>query len=121
MKRTPLQRRTGLKPSGKPLQRTTGLPRSRSALKPFSTKRLAEIPARKRCRLIVLARDPWCVRCGTSPSTEVHELKFRGRGGDPNDPKNCVGVCHDCNQWIHLHNEEATALGLAIPSWEEDP
>jgi hypothetical protein len=84
-----------------------------------SAKRIAERPARKDCVAIVLERDPLCVFPGCQePSTEAHERKFRSRGGSPTDPENCCGLCHDHNQWVHLHNEEATALGLAVPSWE---
>jgi hypothetical protein len=120
VKRTPLQRRTGLKPSGKPLRRTTGLPRSRSALKPFSTRRLAEIPARQRCRLIVLARDPICrgLPGCTRPSVHVHEILFRSGGGDPTDPDGCLGVCAFCHTWIHDHPALSHELGLRKWSWE---
>lgn len=124
MKRTPLQRRTGLKPSGKPLQRTTGLPRSRSALKPFSAKRRREQPQRDACEAEVLARDVLCRYPGCRfASTEVHELQ-RGqmRALTYLDPAKCIGLCGflgaNHHQWVGEHPQEAHDLGLAKWSWE---
>ena len=124
MKRTPLQRRTGLKPSGKPLQRTTGLPRSHSALKPFSEKRRQERPERDACEAEVLARDPICCFPGCRfASTEVHELQ-RGqmRALTYLDPDKCIGLCGflgaNHHFWVTTHPQEAHDLGLAKGSWE---
>jgi 5-methylcytosine-specific restriction endonuclease McrA len=66
----------------------------------------------------ILASNPICQRCGTKPSTEVHEIKSRARGGSITDPANCVALCGGCHQWITTHPAEATADGWLKNSWD---
>lgn len=90
MKRTPLKRYTGLKPSG-PL-------RHRLA----KQQRVYE---RQRAPLVreLLAEFPLCQRCLIARSAEVHEVRTRARGGSILDPDNCRAVCSPCHQEIHAH------------------
>ena len=63
--------------------------------------------ARRRCVLAVWARaGNACERCGRAVKMassyfrevgHVHETVTRARGGDPNDPSNCVLLCYDCH------------------------
>ncbi len=45
------------------------------------------------------------------PSTEVHEVVSRARGGDILDPDNCRALCHECHIWITTHPAQATEEG----------
>jgi len=68
----------------------------------------------------MLAANPICQRCGTNPSTEIHEVVTRARGGSITDPANCRALCHSCHAWITTHPAQAHAEGLMAHSWERD-
>jgi hypothetical protein len=65
--------------------------------------------ARKACREVVWARAGGrCERCRArvvqpkdaawfGAAGHVHEIKFRSRGGDPNDPTGAVLLCWKCH------------------------
>jgi len=91
VKRTPLSRRTPL--------------RFRSA------KRTRIMPARRALVAALLAERPWCQRCGTERSTDVHEPLTRAQGGNILDPDACVAICRRCHEWAHTHPAEAYATG----------
>lgn len=71
----------------------------------------------------LLAKYPTCrMRPGCNRMTTcLHEKWKRGRSGQTAHAilcrANCVPSCSECNQWVDDHNDEATGLGLAIPSW----
>ena len=51
----------------------------------------------QRFRLLVLARDPMCRRCGAHVSELVHHVIPKDKGG-PDSRENCVGLdtfCHN--------------------------
>jgi hypothetical protein len=115
VKRSPLRR-------GKPLERRTALARSRKPIPQMSARRRSELPAREECRQQVLERDGYrCLfpGCGSTEHLEVHEVR-----GGPDRAKTyltvsaCRTLCHAHNGWVHDHPEEAHALGLWRWSWE---
>jgi 5-methylcytosine-specific restriction endonuclease McrA len=59
-----------------------------------------------------------CQRCGTNPSSEIHELLSRARGGSITNEGNCVALCGRCHHWITEHPAAATAEGWLEHSWE---
>lgn len=77
---------------------------------------------RKRRPLVeqLLAERPICERCGTNPSTEIHEVVTRARGGSILDRANCRALCHGCHRWITEHPKKAHEEGLMAHSWERD-
>ena len=68
----------------------------------------------------MLADNPICVRCGTNPSVDVHEIVSRARGGSITDPLNLVCLCRLCHGWVTTHPKEAEAEGWSAHSWERD-
>lgn len=110
MKRTPLNRRTPMKRTGR--------------IKPRSDKREDERVVRDVVREQVARRDircrAWQVLPGDcSGPDDVHELVRRGqwRAGYL-DPDNCVLVCRHHHDYIGAHRDEAAAVGLHLQSWE---
>jgi hypothetical protein len=111
-----------------PLRRTSSLPRTRKPISPMSAKRRRDLPARKRCRILVLKRaEGLCeMRCTDpcrsfpNPATDVHELK---RGASRSEcwlnPEKCLAGCRECHIWVSEHPAAARELGLALWSWEE--
>lgn len=115
MKRTvPLTRRTPLRARVAPARSSKPLPKE-------SAKRRAERSDRDACRVVVLARDPLCRRCRERPAAHVHELKRRGQGGDYLDPRQCIGLCARCHDWVETHDAEAHAEGYRVWSYEPIP
>jgi len=66
----------------------------------------------------VLEENPVCMKCWRAASTDVHELKSRGRGGSITDKANLVALCRTCHDWITQHPREATQQGWLRHSWE---
>lgn len=96
MKRTPLTRKSKLKP-GK-----STLPRSR--MKRVGKRKLREIDEIKAFSEAVLKRNPQCVRCKRAPSTEAHHLVRKSRSvGHPNrhHPDAGAALCHACHRHVH--------------------
>jgi hypothetical protein len=109
----------------------------RSPLRRISEKRKAQLPARRRCVQIVLARD---VTCRFGPRLDaywavygldayrellgsvaipdcwgpldVHEPGHRSQGADPTDPAACVLVCRGHHDFLHSRPLIAKALTL---------
>ena len=77
---------------------------------------------RKRRPLVeqLLAERPICERCATNPSTEIHEVVTRARGGSILDPANCRALCRLCHFHITTHPKQAHEEGLMAHSWERD-
>jgi len=67
----------------------------------------------------VLEDQPVCIRCFRAPSTDVHELKSRARGGSITDESNVVAICRNCHTWITTHPAEAEAAGWSKHSWDK--
>jgi hypothetical protein len=114
---TPLCSRTPLRPGTKRL--------ARSPLNPISAKRRREQPARRRCKARVRERSGG--RCEmrvpnvcTGRAEDPHERLPQGRGGDPTNDANVMDGCRACHRWTHDHDDEATALGLLVPSWSPE-
>ena len=63
----------------------------------------------------VMCTVPECGR----PADDLHEPKFRSRGGSIVDEGNAAPVCRTHHEWIHAHPVEAARLGLAVPSWDD--
>ena len=70
---------------------------------------------RKRRPLVeqLLAERPICERCGTNPSTEIHEVVTRARGGSILDRANCRALCRGCHRWITEHPKQAHEVAAA--------
>jgi hypothetical protein len=61
-----------------------------------------------------------CVVPGPAhPADDLHEPKFRSRGGSITDENNAAPVCRAHHDWIHTHEVEAARLGLAVSSWDD--
>lgn len=80
---------------------------------PRAVRRLAEKrhkeASRKRCRLLVLARDGYrCRACNAYLGSRgsVHEIVPRSRGGSPFEPANCVTLCEPHHQDVQQHRSE---------------
>lgn len=96
MKRTPLTRRT--------------------PLRPMSRKRRKQLPARRACLAAVRERSdgrcefPGCTRAGV----DGHEILTRARGGSPLDAGNVVWLCRAHHDFAHDNPAAATRLGLLV-------
>lgn len=126
-RRTPLARGRGLSP-GK------GLVRS-APLKAVSAARRVENRARRAMVRELFGEQPLCVvydlyqvspelipaeviaRCGRW-ADDVHEPLFRSRLGSITEAENARPLCRDCHSWVHANEAEASALGLAVHSWD---
>jgi hypothetical protein len=72
----------------------------------------ATAAARKRCRVVVLARDGYrCRYCNAYVGARghVHEIVFRSRGGSPVEPTNCVTLCAEHHEAVQRHRIIITA------------
>ncbi len=122
MKRTELKRKTPLQ-ARTPLKRSSSGLRQKTPLKPRSEK-MARIYREERIPLVkeLLATFPYCkarlVNC-TGRSTDVHEIKSRGRGGSITDRANCVTLCRSCHSWITDHPKEGLEMGFLKHSWDD--
>lgn len=92
-----------------------------------SRRTRADQPRRRKVRAAVFARDGYrCVLLDLVPGHECfgeltphHRKKASRRGGYT--LANLVSVCAWGNDvWIETHHDEATALGLLVPSWQEE-
>lgn len=52
----------------------------------------------KRC---ILIRDPICRICGVKPSIEVHHIRPKHLKGNPQHPRNLIGLCMECHDEVH--------------------
>lgn len=68
------------------------------------------VRARGRCEL----GAPGC----TVVATETHHLMKRSTRVDHN-VENLRAACHNCNQWVELHPNEATERGWVIRDWQQ--
>ena len=85
----------------------------------FRSKKRQHLYTQRRPIVVrLLDSFPICVRCGTNPSDDVHEIVSRARGGSILDPKNLVCLCRRCHAWVTTHPQEAEAEGWSAPSWE---
>lgn len=120
-RRAPLERKTPLRRSGPALPRSPqGM--SRGKLR-FRSEKTARLYAEERVPLVqrLLEERPVCeahLEGCAGRSTEIHEVKTRGRGGSILDPDNCRALCHPCHSWVTDHPAEAHELGLVAHSWE---
>lgn len=71
---------------------------------------------------LIVARDPWCVLCGSPRGLHLHHRRIRGMGGDPRPHAACacngVRLCHRDHARVHDTDEGrllAEAEGLIIP------
>lgn len=86
-------------------------PRSKKRQKLYEDER---IPLVKE----MLEENPVCQRCWRAPSTDVHEIKSRARGGSITDKANLACLCRSCHDFITTHPAQAEAEGWSIHSWE---
>lgn len=99
MKRTPLRRRTPLRPSG---DRRARRPNGK-ALSWNKTRVRCKDRADGRCEARVA---PGCPGVGQ----QAHHIVLRSRGGS-DDLSNLMWLCHLCHAHIHANPAEATARG----------
>lgn len=100
------------------------------AAKPASVRRVspkmrAQHGREARCKDLLRRRSHGrCEACARlhdgpiRPGVDKHEIKSRGRGGDPCDPENCLLVCRPCHDWIEANDADAVILGLSAHSWD---
>lgn len=88
-------------------------------MKPRSKKR-AKLYAEQRVPLVkrLLNERPFCQRCKTKQSQDVHEIKSRARGGSILDESNLLCLCRSCHSWITQNPKEAREQGFLKNSWE---
>lgn len=86
-------------------------PRSRKLSKQYRDER---IPLVRR----MLEQHPICVRCFQQPSSDVHEVKSRARGGSITDESNLVCLCRACHDLITRSPAEAERRGWSRHSWD---
>jgi hypothetical protein len=86
----------------------------------FRSKKMAKKYIERR-KLVaeMLEEFPLCERCGIKPSSEVHEVLRRARGGDILDKSNCRALCHMCHFWITTNPAEALKTGWLKNSWDK--
>lgn len=89
------------------------------ALRFRSRKMEAKYRQRRKLVADILDKQPICQRCMIRPSTEVHEILSRARGGDILDETNCAALCHECHYWITTNPAGAHAEGWLIHSWDK--
>lgn len=122
MKRTPLRRKTLLKP-GKPLQRRTPLRPGgrlkRTPLKPVNPERRKRLESEQYGEYA----DEWirghpCMICG-APSVAAHAAKTRGAGGNK---RHLVKLCPDHEDEFHdmgkLSFEREYDVDLELAAWK---
>ncbi len=114
MKRSPLNRKTPLKPGNKPMKRSRLKARSKKVEKLYKEERIPLV-------VKTLEERPICECCHSQQSTEVHEKLTRGRSGGVHgdawlDPANLLALCHWCHSWITRNPEEAEAKGYMLQS-----
>jgi len=51
---------------------------------------------------------------------DIHEPLTRARGGSITDPNNMIVVCRACHDWIHIHPDGATSIGLLVHSYNTE-
>ena len=125
-------KRLPMKPSTKPLKRSeiqrTSTWARRTPLKAQSLKRLASLPARRRCVEIVHERDKvcqfWVHEAGRLSTLElvqagecwgpldVHEPGHRSQGADPTSPEACILLCRGHHDFAHREPRLAKGLGI---------
>ena len=86
----------------------------------FRSKKMAKKYVERR-KLVaeMLEEYPVCQKCQAKPSTEVHEVLSRARGGNILDKTNCKCLCHECHFWITTNPTEAHSQGWLKNSWEK--
>ena len=103
------------------MKRSAPLKRSplsrRSRLRPRSAKARRTDPARARCKAAVRERSGGMCEAYASPGCagrgcDVHEKLPRAQGGSVTDPDNCLFVCRACHAWIHAHPAASYAFGF---------
>ncbi len=100
-------------------------------LKPMSSRRVSVNHERRVFKDAYLKNFPNCevrvtplCRSVIASTVDLHEPWTRARGGPLNDPRNTMGTCRACHDWIHDNPEMATVRGLLIrsqdgPAWLE--
>lgn len=110
MKRSPLKRKTPLKP-GKPLQRKTTLKRG-GKLKPRSRKRQQQYDSYLPKRQAYLREHPICEIPGCcSPSSDIHHVAKRNGDRLLDEPR-WLAVCRECHGHIETHRDWAYQEGF---------
>ena len=76
--------------------------------------------------VLIDARDPWCIHCGSPRNLQRHHRRIRGHGGDSRPHTHCacdgVRLCILCHvPWAHRERREAEAEGVVIPRSELEP
>lgn len=62
--------------------------------------------------VVYLRQRGRCLRCGTSPYSEVHHRMPRRIGG--HGVENLVGLCMTCHHWVHANPREARYTGWIV-------
>lgn len=116
MKRSPLPRRT---PLGRSLLRKSRTPETPQQIHRAELEAQREVFRREQ-----LAKFPICQLQVTSlcrkwknPSTDLHEIVLRSRGGSIVDPTNILCVCRWCHVLLQTHPLFAECIGAMLPSW----
>lgn len=115
MKRTPLERRTGLPRPVAPMRRT-------GRLAPVSDNRRSENRERRAMVAQLYPERPPCGRPGClRMADDLHEPLTRARGGSITDPGNQVPLCRPCHDEVTFRPESelgwAYEIGLLVHSW----
>lgn len=96
--------------------------RRKTALRPYSLKRIGFEEELDGMRELVLARSGGRCELGATCCTglvrDVHHRKNRGQGGT-NDLVNLLGACRACHDYAHRNPAQAYSLGWLVNSWQD--
>lgn len=95
-----------------PLKRST-TPINRVSAKTFDKQR-----TRRKIVAAHFKAHPFCANCIVARASHPHEPWSRGRGGPIDDPRNLVGLCAECHEWVHRNPLEAKRRGLLVSAHE---
>ena len=67
----------------------------------------------------ILIRDPICRMCGIRSSVEVHHIRPKYLQGNPEHPRNLIGLCMECHDEVHrrINAGIQTAITGSIPKF----
>ena len=67
----------------------------------------------------ILIRDPICRICGIRSAVEVHHIRPKHLQGNPDHPRNLIGLCMECHDEVHRRIDAGiqTAITGSIPKF----
>lgn len=66
----------------------------------------------------ILIRDPICRVCGIRSSVEVHHIRPKHLQGNPEHPRNLIGLCMECHDEVHRRIDAGIQTAISGAIWE---